>query len=97
MGLGPRQWIGYIPCGTLCPCLWLVEREGFERAEHLGAAGSEQGREGVLVFLVACDASDKTRRRARALCGDKMTCGERHFQEALGMDYRVVVGAGELP
>ena len=22
-------------------CLWLVEREGFERAEHLGAAGSE--------------------------------------------------------
>ena len=26
-------------------CLWLVEREGFERAEHLGAAGSEQGRD----------------------------------------------------
>ncbi|MBD3309508.1 protein kinase, partial [candidate division KSB3 bacterium] len=24
-------------------CLWLVQREGFERAEHLGAAGSEQG------------------------------------------------------
>jgi len=24
-------------------CLWLVEREGYERAEHLGAAGSEQG------------------------------------------------------
>ena len=21
-------------------CLWLVEREGFERAEHLGAAGA---------------------------------------------------------
>jgi len=21
-------------------CLWLVEREGYERAEHLGAAGS---------------------------------------------------------
>jgi hypothetical protein len=29
-------------------CLWLVEREGYERAEHLGAAGSEQGR-----YLVA--------------------------------------------
>jgi hypothetical protein len=27
----------------LCP--WLVEREGYERAEHLGAAGSEQGRD----------------------------------------------------
>jgi hypothetical protein len=26
-------------------CLWLVEREGYEQAEHLGAAGSEQGRD----------------------------------------------------
>ena len=26
-------------------CLWLVEREGYERSEHLGAAGSEQGRD----------------------------------------------------
>jgi hypothetical protein len=26
-------------------CLWLVEREGYERGEHLGAAGSEQGRD----------------------------------------------------
>jgi hypothetical protein len=26
-------------------CLWLVERQGYERAEHLGAAGSEQGRD----------------------------------------------------
>jgi hypothetical protein len=26
-------------------CLWLVEREGFDRAEHLGAAGNEQGRD----------------------------------------------------
>jgi tetratricopeptide (TPR) repeat protein len=26
-------------------CLWLVEREGFERVEYLGAAGSEQGRD----------------------------------------------------
>ncbi len=26
-------------------CLWLVEREGYEEAEHLGAAGSEQGRD----------------------------------------------------
>jgi len=27
--------------------LWLVEREGYERAEHLTAAGSEQGRDVV--------------------------------------------------
>jgi outer membrane protein assembly factor BamB len=26
-------------------CLWLVEREGYTRAEHLGLAGSEQGRD----------------------------------------------------
>ncbi len=26
-------------------CLWLVEREGYLRPEHLGAAGSEQGRD----------------------------------------------------
>lgn len=26
-------------------CLWLVEREGYVRAEHLGLAGSEQGRD----------------------------------------------------
>jgi hypothetical protein len=26
-------------------CLWLVEAEGYEEAEHLGAAGSEQGRD----------------------------------------------------
>ena len=26
-------------------CLWLVEREGYERAQHLGEAGSEQGRD----------------------------------------------------
>ena len=28
-------------------CLWLVTREGYERAEHLGEAGSEQGRDVV--------------------------------------------------
>ena len=26
-------------------CLWLVEYEGYTRAEHLGEAGSEQGRD----------------------------------------------------
>ena len=25
-------------------CLWLVGREGYERAEHLGEAGGEEGR-----------------------------------------------------
>jgi hypothetical protein len=40
-----------LPFGKLSPrdferlCLWLVEHEGYERAKHLGAAGSEQGRD----------------------------------------------------
>ena len=28
-------------------CLWLVEREGYKRARHLGLGGSEQGRDVV--------------------------------------------------
>src|SRR3954470_7334929 len=28
-------------------CLWLVRREGYTRAEHLGEAGSENGRDVV--------------------------------------------------
>jgi hypothetical protein len=40
-----------LPFGALSPeqfeilCLWLVEHEGYLRPEHLGAAGSEQGRD----------------------------------------------------
>jgi len=97
------------PCHFERMCLWLVEREGFERAERLGAADSEQAhgivawhqdqlwafqckrvqhfypadakaevdkvlglpedlRPAALVFLVACDVSAETRRRARARC-----------------------------
>jgi HJR/Mrr/RecB family endonuclease len=43
-----------LPFGKLSPrdferlCLWLVEREGYQDAEHLGAAGSEQGRDIVV-------------------------------------------------
>ena len=33
------------PCGFERLRLELVEHEGFENAEHLGAAGSEQGRD----------------------------------------------------
>jgi hypothetical protein len=40
-----------LPFGELSPadferlCLWLVERRGYLRSEHLGAAGNEQGRD----------------------------------------------------
>ena len=42
-----------LPFGELSPleferlCLWLVDREGYERPQHLGEAGSEQGRDVV--------------------------------------------------
>lgn len=42
-----------LPFGELSPvqferlCLWLVEREGYMRPQHLGEAGSEQGRDVV--------------------------------------------------
>jgi tetratricopeptide (TPR) repeat protein len=107
-------------------CLWLVEREGYERAEHLGAAGSEQGRDVTawrdgrlwafqckrvrtfgpkkacaeidkilslppgqrpvgLVFIVTCDVSAKTRKRARDHLGDI----ECHFWTGSELDQKV--------
>jgi len=42
-----------LPFGQLAPleferlCLWLVKREGYSQAEHLGEAGSEGGRDVV--------------------------------------------------
>ncbi len=49
-----------LPYGELSPaqferlCLWLVEREGYTRFEHLGEAGSEQGRD-----VIAYDTQDR--------------------------------------
>ena len=40
-----------LPFGQLSPlkfeelCLWIVNREGYEKAEHLGESGSEKGRD----------------------------------------------------
>ena len=51
MEIGVTTTTHELPFDSLSPrdferlCLWLVEREGFQRAEHLGAAGSEQGRD----------------------------------------------------
>ena len=60
-------------------CLWLVEREGYERAEHLGAAGSEHGpndRAGIrhLVYRldVRYNACSNILRRCKANSGVMM-------------------------
>jgi len=52
-----------LPFGELSPaqferlCLWLVEREGYLRPEHLGEAGSEQGRD--VIARRATDISEQ--------------------------------------
>jgi outer membrane protein assembly factor BamB len=38
-------------------CLWLVEREGYTRAEHLGLAGNEQGRD-VIAYKPTPDGEE---------------------------------------
>ena len=48
-----------LPFGELSPleferlCLWLVEREGYLRAEHLGESGNEQGRDIIAYKLTS--------------------------------------------
>src|SRR2546425_321971 len=52
-----------LPYGQLSPtgferlCLWLVERKGYLRPEHLGGAGSEKGRD-VIAYL-ATDSGEQ--------------------------------------
>ena len=62
-------------------CLWLVQREGFERAEHLGAAGSEQGRDIVAWRAGEVWAFQRDRNCSRIFLGQPdmfpfRTCGE---------------------
>jgi len=41
----PSPFHGLDPRNFEKLCLWLVRREGYEHAEHLGALGSELGRD----------------------------------------------------
>lgn len=41
----PLPFLSLSPCDFERLCLWLVQREGYENAELLGEAGSEQGRD----------------------------------------------------
>jgi hypothetical protein len=74
-----------LPFDSLSPrnferlCLWLVEREGYERAEHLGAEGSEHGpndRAGIRHLVYRLDARynacSKILRRCKANSGAMM-------------------------
>jgi restriction endonuclease len=60
------------------------------------AAAGKGDEERPLLYLVreTKDTHDRTKLRPHE--DRKITCGERHF-EALGVDYRLVVSAGEVP
>ena len=53
-------------------CLWLVRREGFDQAEHLGAAGSEQGR--AIEALSTIEPSDHWLAERSTLPGWDVPC-----------------------
>ena len=57
--------------------------------------GGESGK--PLLYLVRETKGDNWRNGLRPDESRKILCGERHFRDALGVDYRVVTQAGELP
>ena len=68
---------------------WAIVME--ERDEH----GQPTGR--PLLYLVRETKDTHERDRWRPDERRKVVCGERHFRDALGVDYEVVVTADELP
>jgi len=50
-----------------------------------------------LLYLVRETKDTTDRSKLRPDERRKIECGERHFEGALGVDYRVVTSAGELP
>ena len=68
---------------------WAIVME--ERDEH----GQPTGK--PLLYLVRETKSEDWKTGLRSDERRKITCGERHFKDALGVDYKVVSKAGELP
>ena len=62
-----------------------------ERDEHGQAAGKP------LLYLVRETKAENWKTDLRPDERRKITCGERHFKDALGVNYKVVSKAGELP
>ena len=50
-----------------------------------------------LLYLVRETKAENRRTDLRPDERRKINCGERHFKDALGVDYKVVTKAGELP
>lgn len=56
-----------------------------------------QGDAGSLLYLVRETKSTTVEGELRGTENLKIHCGERHFRGALGVDYKVVTSADELP
>jgi tetratricopeptide (TPR) repeat protein len=69
-------------------CLWLVRREGYERAEHLGASGSEQGRD-IVAWREGVECAFQCKRVRRF--GPKDALAEAEKMLALPEDQRPAV------
>jgi type III restriction enzyme len=82
----PAWFTVQTPIGEYNPD-WAIVME--DRDEH------GDGRERL--YLVRETKSTTERAKLRMDERHKLFCGERHFTDALGVDYRVVTTAGELP
>lgn len=76
------------PVGNYNPDWGLV----MEQPDPFGEAGGKP-----LLYLVRETKSTTVASELRGQENQKIHCGERHFQGALGVDYRVVTSADELP
>lgn len=84
----PRWFTVKTPVGDYNPD-WALVME--ERDEHGQAAGKP------LLYLVRETKAENWKTDLRPDERRKITCGERHFKDALGVNYKVVSKAGELP
>lgn len=84
----PRWFVVDTPIGTYNPD-WAVVME--ERDEHGRPTGKS------LLYLVRETKPANWQTSLRTEEKQKITCGERHFRDALNVDYRVVTTVSELP
>ena len=84
----PRWFTVPTPVGTYNPD-WAIVME--ERDEHGEPTGED------LLYLVRETKDENWATELRPTERRKVECGERHFKDALGVNYKVVTTANELP
>lgn len=76
------------PVGAYNP-EWAIVME--ERDEHGNPTGAD------LLYLVSETKDTTNLSELRADEARKVQCGKRHFQQTLGVDYKVITKASDLP